>query len=353
MEFHTLTVSDVEKLTDDSVAVTLEVPDDLTEVFAYEAGQHITLRTVIDGHDVRRSYSICSGARSGELRVGVRRLDGGVFSTWATTALHPGMTLDAMEPVGEFILPAATGPRHVAAIAAGSGITPILSILGTVLAGEPDSRCTLVFGNRTASSIMFLEELEGLKDRYTDRFHMVHILSREPNANPMFSGRIDRGKLNGLFDSLIDPLAVDEWYLCGPYDVLLTAQTVLSDRGVRPDRVHDELFFAGPLDASSLPPEPASPGGFATVTFTLDGRASVVKVDPAGPSILDHALGVRGELPFSCKGGACATCKARLIQGHIRMDKNWALVPQEIEAGLILTCQSHPTTDTVVLDYDV
>lgn len=352
MEFHSLVVSAIEALTDDAVELTLAVPDHLKDTFTYRAGQHVTLRAIIDGSDIRRSYSICAAAGRPDLRVGIRRLDGGVFSTWATTRLEVGATVEAMPPVGEFSLPAASGPRHVAAIAAGSGITPVLSIIATVLETEPKSTATLMLGNRTASSIMFLEALEGIKDRFTDRFHLVHILSREGHANPLLSGRIDADKLTDLFGTLIDEDSVDEWFLCGPYGMVETARVSLLQHQVDPGRVHVELFFAGP-PTDTVPAAPDTKEGASELTFTLEGRTSVVQVDPIGPSLLDHALRVRPELPFSCKGGACATCKARLVRGEVSMDQNWALVPSEVEEGLILTCQSHPLTPMVEVDFDV
>ncbi|MDH5421059.1 MAG: FAD-binding oxidoreductase [Acidimicrobiia bacterium] len=347
-DFTALPVTRIEHLTDDSVAITFGLDEKTRPRFRYSAGQHVTVRAFIDGNDIRRSYSICSDASIGELRVGVRRLDGGIFSTWATKELHLGDVVDVMTPVGDFTVPPPIGPRHIAAIAAGSGITPILSIASTVLSTEPDSRFSLIFGNRTAQSIMFLEELEGLKDRYTERFQMVHVLSREPSAVPLFSGRLDSQKIEALLDTVVTEPAA-HWFLCGPYDMVHAAREVLERR--QTGQVHDELFFAEPYVEPPVPPP--STEGLTNVTFTLDGRASVVLVDPAGPPILDYALGVRSELPFSCRGGVCATCKAKVVTGSVRMDENWCLVPEEVAAGIVLTCQSHPLTEQLVLDYDV
>lgn len=347
-DFTALPVTDLDHLTDDSVAITFGLDDETRSQFGYSAGQHVTVRAVIDGEDIRRSYSVCADASVGELRVGVRRLDGGVFSTWATNELQVGAVLDVMPPVGDFTVPAGTGPRHLGAIAAGSGITPILSIATTVLKTEPDSRFSLIFGNRTAQSIMFLEELEALKDRYTDRFQLVHVLSREPTAVPLFSGRLDIPKIEALLDAIVTEPA-DHWFLCGPYEMVHAAREVLERR--QSGLVHDELFFAEPYVAPPVPPP--STEGLTNVTFTLDGRASVVLVDPDGAPVLDYALGVRSELPFSCRGGVCATCKAKVVSGAVRMDENWCLVPEEVADGIVLTCQSHPLTDELVLDYDV
>ena len=351
-EFHSLVVAEVASLTDESVALTFEVPESLREAFRYLPGQHVTLRAEIDGQDVRRSYSISANANSGTIRVGIKRIPDGTFSSWATTRLKAGDRLDVMAPVGEFTIDVDPArPRHYCAVAAGSGITPVLSHISTVLESEPGSRFTLVLGNRETRTIMFLEELAGLKDRYPDRFQLVHVLSREPQVVELFHGRIDAGKLESLFDVVVDPEGIDDWYLCGPFGMVQEARRLLDERGVHPDHVHDELFFNEEIP--ELPEPPSDREGLATVTFTLDGRASTVMVDPDGPSILDHALQVRRELPFACKGGVCATCKAGLVSGQVRMDQNWALVADEVDRGLVLTCQSHPVTDDVVLDYDV
>jgi ring-1,2-phenylacetyl-CoA epoxidase subunit PaaE len=350
--FHRLTVSDVTPETDDSVAVTFAVPDDLSAEFAYLPGQHVTLRAVVDGEDVRRSYSICADASTGVLRVGIKQLPGGVFSTWATTSLRPGTVLDVMPPVGEFtITPDPDRSLHYAAIAAGSGITPVLSLVSTVLSVEPESRFTVVYGNRGAASIMFLDELEGLKDRYPGRLHLVHVLSREGGIVPLLTGRLDAGKITDLFDTVVDTDTVDEWFLCGPYEMVTAARTILQERGFGDDAVHDELFFAGPIDPALLPPPAEDVPGSVELTFTLEGRQSSVRMLPE-TSVLDAALSVRRELPFSCKGGMCASCKARLVEGTVAMDKNYALVDADLDAGFVLTCQSHPTSGHLVVDYD-
>lgn len=348
--FHPLRVVEVTPLTDEAVAVTFDPPPGLEETFRYLPGQHVTLRAFIDGRDVRRSYSICANANSGKLRVGIKRLPGGVFSTWATTRLRPGDVVDAMPPVGDFVIhPDPQRASHYCGIAAGSGITPVLSLISTTLESEPHSTWTLVFGNRSASTIMFLEELEGLKDRYCDRFQLIHVLSRERPEIPLFAGRIDADKLERLFATLIEPSAVDEWFLCGPYEMVAQARRVLEGRGIEGRRIHDELFFAGPLDPTTLPPEPEQG---VLIRFVLDGRTSQVRMRPE-EKILDAALRVRRELPFSCRGGMCATCKARVVQGEVRMDRNYALVEEDLAKGYVLTCQAHPVSDEVVLDYDV
>ena len=352
VDFHSLRILEVSPLTEDSVAVTLDVPDELGDDFRYLPGQHVTLRATIDGEDVRRSYSICSNANGEKLRVGIKRLPGGAFSGYATGRLQAGDMVEVTTPTGEFtIVPDPASARHRVAIAAGSGITPVLSLIGTTLESEPGSSWTLVLGNRTGNSVMFLEELEGLKDRYPDRFQLLHVLSREGSDLPLLAGRIDEGKIRFVHDRLLAGREVDSWYLCGPYDLVMTARQTLGDLGVDGDRIRDELFFAGPLDPSSLPPEPPPGEGSVDLTVILDGRAVETRMTP-DTSILDAALRVRSELPYSCKGGMCASCKGRIELGEVRMDRNYALVDSELEAGYVLTCQSHPVSDRVVVRYD-
>ncbi|MEA1903294.1 MAG: 1,2-phenylacetyl-CoA epoxidase subunit PaaE [Actinomycetota bacterium] len=352
LAFHQLRVTEVSPLTDESVAVSFDVPDELSDTFSYLPGQHVTLRAMIDGEDVRRSYSICANANSGKLRVGIKKLPGGVFSTYATTVLSAGDTIDVMAPVGEFtIQPDEARARRAVAITAGSGITPVLSLISTSLETEPNASWTLLFGNRTANSIMFLEELEGLKDRYRDRFQMFHLLSREGSDVPLLSGRIDADKITTIHSRLMGGAPVDDWYLCGPYDLVMLARETLVGLGVSEEAIHDELFFAGPLDLSSLPPEPLPGEGSVELTVILDGRA-VDTLMTKESSILDAALRVRSELPFSCKGGMCATCKGMVEEGEVTMDKNYALIDSEVEAGYVLTCQAHPVTEKVVVRFD-
>jgi ring-1,2-phenylacetyl-CoA epoxidase subunit PaaE len=351
--FHPLRVGDVERLTDDAVAITFDVPDDLLADYAFTAGQHLTVRTEVDGVEVRRNYSICSPATSGRLRIGVKRLAGGAFSGHATSALRVGDVVDVMTPTGRFFTeldPAQA--KSYCAVAAGSGITPVLSIVATVLEVEPGSTVTLVYGNRTTSSVMFLEELADLKDRYPDRLHLVHMLSREAGEVELFHGRLDPQRLGQLLDTLLPPSDVDEWFLCGPYGMVNGAQHVLASHGVPGSAVHVELFFVedAPVDRAVVADE-APPVGASEVTIVLDGRSTTLTMRPE-EKVLDAALRVRGELPFACKGGVCSTCRAKLVEGEVRMDRNYALEPDEVAAGYVLTCQSHPRTEKVVLDYD-
>jgi ring-1,2-phenylacetyl-CoA epoxidase subunit PaaE len=351
LEFHSLQVVEVKPLTDESVAVTFDVPPRLTSEFDYVPGQHVTLRSMIDGDDVRRSYSICANANSGKLRVGIKQLPGGSFSTFATESLKAGDTIDVMSPVGEFTIVPDPGRRsHRVAIVAGSGITPVLSLIGTTLESEPHSSWTLIYGNRTTSTVMFLDELEGLKDRYPERFQLFHILSREGSDLPLLSGRIDEEKIRTIH-RMLGARSVDGWYLCGPYEMVMMARRLLGELGVEEGVIHDELFFAGPVDVSTLPPEPETGEGSVELEFILDGRSVQTRMTREA-TILDAALRVRPEMPFSCKGGMCATCKGRVEEGEVEMKKNYALVDSEVDAGFVLTCQARPVSDKVTVRFD-
>ncbi len=350
--FHRLEVIEIEPLTDDSVAVTFDVPPELEDVFTFVPGQHVTVRSQIDGQDVRRSYSISCPPGQGRVRVGIKRVPTGIFSTFATTRLAPGDVLEVMPPVGEFTLPSELTDKHLVAIVAGSGITPVLSMIATALGSDPTCRFTLIYGNRTSMSVMFLEELEALKDRFSDRFHLMHVLSREPQPVDLFTGRIDADKLDAILSALVDPDDVDEWFLCGPHGLIETARTTLGRRGVPSGSIRDELFYAGDTPPVPVVDESDAQEGSVHVGFTLDGRRSTVGMEPH-QTLLEAAMRVRRGLPFSCKGGMCATCKAHVVSGEVRMDKNYALVADEVEAGFVLTCQSHPVTDTVEIDFDV
>ena len=354
--FHPLPVAAVDRLTDDAVAITFAVPEELRETFAFSPGQHLTVRRAgDDGEDVRRSYSICSTpqelARHGRLRIGVREIPGGAFSAYACGALRYGDTIDVLPPLGNFTTAFAPDRvRHYGAVVAGSGITPVLALVATALAVEPASTFTLVYGNRTANSVMFAEELADLKDRYPTRLHLVHVLSREQGESPLLSGRIDADRLARLLDTIVPGDAIEEWFLCGPYGMVVDAKAVLTGRGLPESAVRTELFH---VDA---PPEPVrrpddEPGAGAEVTIMLDGRSSSFTIG-RDERVLDAALKVRGELPYACKGGVCSTCKAKVVSGEVTMARNYALEPDEVAAGYVLTCQATPLTDTLVVDYD-
>jgi ring-1,2-phenylacetyl-CoA epoxidase subunit PaaE len=351
LEFHPLRISAVDRLTDDAVAISFDVPDALVDAFSYAPGQHVTVRAFVQGEDVRRSYSLCTPPRPGRLRIGVKRLAGGAFSTHATTRLATGDVLDVMPPVGEFtVTPDPRTAHRYVAIVAGSGITPVLSMVATTLEAEPGTRWTVVYGNRSASTIMFLDELEALKDRYPARLQLVHVLSREDTGLDLTSGRIDEDRLRRIFTTLVRVDDVDRFFLCGPYDMVMAARSELTTAGVAPHRIADELFFAGPPDPTMTPPTPDTEG-VVTLTFTLEGRTTETTMLP-GSTVLDAALAVRPELPYSCRGGMCATCKAGVVEGDVTMDENYALVAEDLAKGYVLTCQSHPVTDHLVVDYD-
>ncbi|MEP6526424.1 MAG: 1,2-phenylacetyl-CoA epoxidase subunit PaaE [Nocardioidaceae bacterium] len=351
--FHPLHVSDVERLTDDAVALTFDVPDDLREQYAFTQGQHLTVRTPLAGDEVRRNYSICSPAGDGALRIAVKRLGGGAFSSYALDRLRPGDTLEVMTPTGRFFTQLdPDNAKHYCCIAAGSGITPIMSIISTVLSIEPRSRVTLLFANRTTKTIMFLEELEDLKDRYHERFHLVHVLTREPADVELFTGRIDGERLRRFLDTIIPPDSVDEWFLCGPFPMITDLRETLNQAGVDRRHVHTELFHVETVPPVRRPAELADDSGGSEVTIVLDGRRSQLRLHTDDVSVLEAALAVRSDAPYACQGGVCGTCRAKLLDGTVRMDQNWALESTELDKGYVLTCQSHPTSDTVVLDYD-
>ncbi|MDQ3484116.1 MAG: phenylacetate-CoA oxygenase/reductase subunit PaaK [Actinomycetota bacterium] len=350
--FHPLRVSDVTPLTDDAVAISFEVPPDLAADYDFVQGQHLTVRTALAGDDVRRSYSICAPARSGRLRIGVKVLPGGHFSGFAAGGLKVGDVLDVMTPTGRFNTPLVSENRkHYCAIAAGSGITPVLSIIATTLEQEPHSRVTLLFANRTSRSVMFLEEVEDLKDRYRGRFHLIHVLSREAQDAELLSGRLDAARLTKITETLVPAGTVDDWFLCGPYPMVVELREALLEQGVSARHVHTELFHVEVTPPGRRVSE-TDAGEGADVTINLDGRRSQFKLKGNDVPVLEAALRVRADAPFACRGGVCGTCRARLVEGSVDMDSNYALEPDEIEQGYVLTCQSHPTSDRVVLDFD-
>ncbi|WP_329464181.1 2Fe-2S iron-sulfur cluster-binding protein [Streptomyces sp. NBC_01431] len=347
--FHPLRVSEVEQLTDDSVAVTFAVPPELRETFRHLPGQHLALRRTVAGKEIRRTYSICAPAveAPGEpvLRVGIRLVEGGEFSTYAFKELSVGDTVEVMAPMGRFVL--APRPGHFAAIVGGSGITPVLSMAATLLAREPAARFCLIRSDRSAASTMFLEETADLKDRYPGRFQLVTVLSREEQQSGLPSGRLDQERLTGLLPALLPVTDIDGWLLCGPFGLVQGAERALRGLGVRRDRIHQEIFH---VDEAPAPVAVAAPA-HATLTATLDGRSGNWPVKE-GESLLETVLRARADAPYACKGGVCGTCRAFLVRGEVRMDRNFALEPEETEAGYVLACQSHPATGEVELDFD-
>ena len=347
--FHTLTVAAVEPLTSDSIAVTFDVPPELAEAYRFRPGQHLTIRSDHGAPNSRRSYSIAAPV-GGPLRVGIKQIPGGAFSGWAVRDLRPGMQLDVMTPTGEFGTDLRPGTaRHHVALAAGSGITPVLSIVASVLDGEPASTVTLLYGSRGSAQIMFGDELADLKDRHPARFQLLHFLSREPQASPLRAGRLDAAKLDGVLGPLV-PVDADAWYLCGPNDAVEAWTNVLTTRGVPASRINRELFHAGPLPTRRVVDVPIE-GPRRTVFFTLDGRSGEIEITPA-ETVLDGVLRLRPDAPFACRGGVCGTCRATVNAGTVEMDANFALEPEELERGFVLTCQARPTSDEVTVDYD-
>jgi ring-1,2-phenylacetyl-CoA epoxidase subunit PaaE len=350
--FHLLRVAELERITDDAVAITFEVPEELREEYRFVAGQHVALRCTIAGDDVRRNYSICTPAGSGRLRVGVKRLPGGVFSSYAMERLAVGDAIEVLTPTGQFFTPLDPAQaRHYGAVAAGSGITPILSILATALEVEPASRATLIYANRTTGNIMFLEELEDLKNRHLGRFQLIHVLGEEWREAELLSGRLDRDRFTALLDNLVTP-DVDEWFLCGPLELTDAVQAALADRGFDPDHIHRELFHVDTGTARRQRPPATDADAGAKVTVVLDGRGTSFTLRPGTEPILDAALRLRNDAPYACKNGVCGTCRAKLVQGKVEMAQNFALERDELERGYVLACQSYPAAGEVTLDFD-
>jgi len=346
-ELHPLRVAAVDELTEDAVAITFAVPEELREAYRFRHGQHLSIR---GRDDVRRSFSISSPPSTGVLRIGVKRLPGGAFSDGVVGSLQVGDELEVMTPAGRFTTDLdPTAARRYVAVAAGSGITPILSIVAALLEGEPASEVTLVYANRTSRSVMFLDEVHDLKDRFPERFQILHVLSREQHDVDLLSGRLDGER----FQRIVEAFGLgdaDDWFLCGPQQMVVELRELLLDRGAT--RVHTELFHADPAPRVPVEALADGPDGAAEVSIRLDGRSSDFPLRPDGPPVLEAALAVRSDLPFACKGGVCGTCRARLVEGTVQMDANYALEPDEVESGYVLTCQSHPTSARVVLDYD-
>lgn len=356
--FHRLTVTQVQRETDAAVCVGFEVPLELRAIFSFLPGQYLTLRHTIVGDEVRRSYSICSGADEVGLRVAIKHIEGGRFSSFANEALQVGDVLEVMPPDGKFTAKlAADNDKNYLCIAAGSGITPVLSIVKSILAREPRSHVTLLYGNQRVASIMFRDELERLKNRYMARFQLIHVLSREHRDIDILNGRIDKRKGAELCRNLLDLPGIDEFFLCGPEGMMAEVSRGLRSAGIDESRIHYELFGASAADAQVVIERHHArarrfAGKISRVTVKADGRETLLELSPDGENILDAALAAGVDLPFACKGGACGTCKARLMQGEVEMDVHHALEDSEIAAGYVLSCQAHPLSDEVLLDFD-
>jgi ring-1,2-phenylacetyl-CoA epoxidase subunit PaaE len=351
--FHRLTVADLRRETADAVSLTFAIPNDLAGDYQFLPGQYLTLRTMMDGEEVRRSYSICSGPDDGELRIAVKKVDGGAFSSWAADELKGGDALDVMTPTGRFgVSPAPDEARTHVGFAAGSGITPLLSIAKGVLAREPHSRFFLFYGNRTTEGMLFREALEELKDRFIERLSVFHVISGEEQDIPILHGRLDGDKVRVLLRSLVPAQSVDHVFICGPTGMSEEIEATCRDIGIAAERIHVERFVSGlggkPRPKAVIPPS-APPKAFASLI--IDGKRREVPV-AEGEAILDAALRAGVDLPFACKGGMCSTCRAKLVEGKAEMEVNYSLEPWELKAGFVLTCQAKPVTDKVVVDYD-
>ncbi|RBP12020.1 ring-1,2-phenylacetyl-CoA epoxidase subunit PaaE [Roseiarcus fermentans] len=350
--FHSLEIVDRRQETADSVSLAFAVPESLRGAFAFQPGQYLTVRVTIDGEECRRSYSICSGADEGELRIAIRAVEGGRFSRFAAESLGRGARLDVAPPEGRFTAEIGAD-RHYAFFAAGSGITPVISIVRSTLAADARARATLVYGNRTSASIMFREALDDLKDRYLGRLAVFHVLSRERQAFDLLNGRIDGARVALFARTIVAPADVDAWFLCGPFGMIEDGRTALLAAGVEPSRIKAERFSTDGALPPAPGPAPARAGheGEAQVDCILEGRSRRIAVEP-GRLIIEAAHGQGFEIPHSCKGGMCCTCRCKVLAGAVAMDVNYSLEPWELEAGFVLACQSRPLTPAVTLDFD-
>ena len=354
-KFYPLTVAKVKQETRDAIAVTFDVPAELKPQFAYQQGQHLTLRSMIDGEDVRRSYSICSAVQDEQLRVAIKRVSGGQFSSWANEHLKPGATLEVLPPMGHFNVPLdPQSERHYLAFAAGSGITPILSIVKTTLQAEPKSRFTIVYGNRASSSVIFRDELTDLKDTYMDRLKLVYVMSREQQDIELFNGRITEAKCGLFLKHWIAIDDIDVAFICGPEDMMHGVSRSLQAAGLAKENIRIELF------AASIPKHEHKPRRIEAgaqhqteVTVIMDGNAASFTMDKDKESLLDAGLRAGIDMRYSCKGGVCSTCRCKVLDGQVEMDVNYALEDYEVARGFVLSCQSFPITDKVVVDFDI
>lgn len=354
-KFFPVIVSDIKRDTRDSIVVTLDIPEENKGVFNFSQGQYLTLRTHIDGEEIRRSYSICAAANDAKLRVGIKKVSGGLFSSWANEHLVAGQTIEAMPPMGNFFVPLdREQKRHFVGFASGSGITPLLSIIKTTLHVEQNSSFTLFFGNRASSSIMFREELEDLKNEYLERFSLIHILSREQQDIDLFNGRLDKHKCDQLLDHWIDASLIDIAFICGPQDMMLGVAQSLEEHGLDKRQIKFELFATSTPSRRSRSREvlKGARQNLCEATVVIDGRSRTFSFEKGAATVLDAASGEGMELPYACKGGVCSTCRAMLLEGEVDMDANFALEDYEIARGYILTCQSYPVTDKILVDFD-
>jgi ring-1,2-phenylacetyl-CoA epoxidase subunit PaaE len=354
--FHRLKIAEVRRETADAVSIQFEIPQTLRSTFAFKAGQHLTLRTEIAGEDTRRNYSVCVSPHDGEIRIAIKQMPGGKFSSWANLELKVGHSIDVLPPMGRFVLPdSSISAQHYLAMAGGSGITPVISIIKTALKQIPDCRFTLLYGNRDTASIMFLEELAALKNRHMGRFEVYHFLENEAEEIELFNGRLDRTKCEEVLSRLVDVASVDRFYICGPGPMMDAAEESLVSRDVPRDRILIERFTTGTVSAEQLANNEAlqQKAAGAALVVTLDGRRSSIRFDASKGSILDSVQAAGLPAPYACKGGVCTTCRAKVLAGTVAMKKNYGLTDQETAQGYVLTCQAVPTSDSVTISYDV
>jgi ring-1,2-phenylacetyl-CoA epoxidase subunit PaaE len=352
VHFHALKIRSVKKETADCVSVSFDVPAELADAFQFKEGQNITLRKIINGEELRRSYSVCNAPHEGELKVAVKKVEGGIFSAFANESLQAGDVLDVMPPTGKFNAKNTMG--NYLAIASGSGITPVISIIKHVLHTQPESTFTLIYGNKSRASIIFFEEIEALKNKFMERFSCVNILSRERTDAALNYGRVNGDKLASM-RQLISFSSFNDIYICGPEEMIFSSAAFLESEGVAKSNIHFELFTTpGQAKATKANISLAKESGpKSRITVKLDGRSFDFDLGYDNDNILDAALQQGADLPYACKGGVCCTCRARIVEGEVRMDVNYALEEEELEQGYILTCQSHPLTEKVVVDFDI
>lgn len=351
-KFHTLTVNDVRRETEDTVSIALSIPDEFKTDYAYRPGQYLTFKLQINGEEIRRSYSLCTAPFEGEWRVAVKQVPNGAFSTFANKELKVGDQLEVMTPTGHFaVTTEKSNKKSYVFFAAGSGITPVLAMLKSILHEEPESDVTLFYGNKGFYSIIFREEIEAIKNQYMDRIRVIHILSRESLGNKVQKGRIDREKVSALYSAFLHDLEISGVYVCGPEEMIHAVKDEMATKGVDEHNIHFELFNTEKKSNEQVE-EYKGPDIHSTVTIIIDDEELVVPLDTKGENILDAGQKAGADLPFACKGGVCCTCKAKVLEGTVRMEVNYALEQDELDAGYILTCQAHPTSEKVVVSFD-
>ncbi len=352
-QFHPLKVTDLQRETEGCVSVALGVPAELQSQFTFLSGQYLTFKTIIDGEELRRSYSLCSAPHENEWRVAIKEIPNGKFSSFANQQLHIGDTLEVMAPMGNFKFdPQPNAKHHYALFAAGSGVTPIFSILKTILQGEPESTVTLFYGNKGLAEVIFREEIEAIKNRFLNRLNLVHVFSRENIGVPLLKGRIDAQRTKDLLAAFLKNQTIDAAYICGPQDMILAVKDELTAFGLTPQQIHFELFHAAPIEKKDAGPTSTESSFDSHIELIMDGEVTDFYLSSDGPSILDAAYKAGADAPFACKGGVCCTCKAKVLRGEVSMDVNYALTPEEVEQGYVLTCQAHPKSNDVLISFD-